>query len=513
MPHPAPGTYSPATGAEIPPVVATTTEQLHQLVSRARHAQVRWSERSLEDRITALRRVTRRCLERAFEVAEVIEQESGKSQTDALLNEVVSIDDYLTAAATEARAALATVRPKMSPLDFPGKRIVIEQVPRGVVGIIAPWNYPLSNFFKSLFPALLAGNAVLLKPSEYTPRTGAWFAAQLEAELPTGLVAVVQGGGEVGAALLDVVDAVTFTGSVATGRKVAERAAQRLIPCSAELGGKDAAIVLADCDIHRTVAGVAQWALHNCGQNCAAIERVYVERAIADDFVARIAALAKGLRVAPTANADVGPLQSHAQLDVVVAHVEDAVARGATLVVGGAPTGEGLGFWPTVLDHCTDDMLVMTEETFGPIIAIRRVDEADEAVRLANASAYGLNGSVWSRNIDRALDLARRLDVGVAYVNNHAFGGALATVPWTGVKDTGTGIAASRFGYGTFARPRTLFVDTNSNPDPWWMPLDDSATLFVATLRDRALGSKVATLKLLPLLRRRLHAVLGSARE
>lgn len=512
MTHPQPGTFSPATGASLTAVADTTPQQLQELAQRARAAQVWWNDRSLDARIAALRRVVQRVLEGAHDLAALLEEETGKSQTDALLNEIASIGDYVEAAAAEARVALQPVRQKLSPLDFPGKKITVELLPRGVVGIIAPWNYAFSNFFKSLFPALLAGNAVLLKPSEFTPRTGAWFAEQLDAELPAGLVAVVQGGGTIGRALLEVVDAATFTGSVATGRKVAAQAAERMIPCSLELGGKDAAIVLADCDLDRTVAGVAQWALHNCGQNCAAIERVYVERAIADTFVARVGALADKLLVAPDAFADIGPLQSHAQLAIVEAHVADAVERGATVVAGGKRTGDGLGYRPTVLDHCTDEMLVMTEETFGPVIAIQRVDEADEAVRRANASPYGLNGSVWSRNIDRALELARRLDVGVAYVNNHAFGGALAGVPWTGVKDSGTGIAASRFSYPTFVRPRTLFVDSNAAPDPWWFPLDDSATQFVETLRARALGSKSATLKLLPLLRRRLNAIRKLAR-
>lgn len=510
---PAPGTFSPADGRSLEPVASTPVTELEALVERARDAQIRWAKRTLAERVEALERVVARMLDRADEILAILGEETGKSRTDALLNELSGLGPYLPVAAAEARAALKPVKVKLSPLDYPGKKIVTEAVPRGVVGIIAPWNYALGNFYKPIFPALLAGNAVILKPSEYTPRTGAWVAAQFEAELPAGLVSVAQGGGDVGAALIEVVDALTFTGSVPTGRKVAVRAAERFIPCSVELGGKDAAIVLADCNLDRTVAGVAQWGLHNCGQNCAAIERVYVEGVIADEFVRRLGAVADALHVSPDGpHADIGPLQSHAQLAIVERHVADALKKGATLVAGGERTGSGLGYRPTVLDHCTPEMLVMTEETFGPVIAVQRVAEPEEAVALANASPYGLNGSVWTTNIDRGTELARRLDVGVAYVNNHSFGGALANVPWTGVKETGTGVAASRWSYHTFTRPRTLFVDTNKNPDPWWFPMNEELAQMGELLLERARGSKAALLKLPPLLGKRVKAIQKLAR-
>ncbi len=508
MNQPAPGTFSPATGEALAPVPASTEAEIDAVVARAREAQHRWAQRSLGERIVALERVAQRMLANSDAIIDILVSETGKSRTDAKLNEISSVGVYLASAVKEAHAALAPVAAKLSPLDYPGKKITIEALPRGVVGIIAPWNYALGNFYKPIFPALLSGNAVVLKPSEYTPRAGAWLRDQFEAELPAGVVGIVQGGGEAGAALLDRVDAATFTGSVATGRKVAMRAAERLIPCSVELGGKDAAIVLADCNLDRTVAGVAQWGLHNCGQNCAAIERVYVVQAIADDFVRRLGAVADALDVAPDGeHADIGPLQSHMQLSIVERHVEDALAKGAVLVAGGKRTGTGLGYRPTVLDNCTADMLVMTDETFGPVIAVQRVAEPDEAVRLANDSPYGLNGSVWTTNITLGTTLARRLDVGVAYVNNHAFGGALANVPWTGVKDTGTGIAASRYSYGTFTRPRTLFVDSNSNPDPWWFPMNGDLSDMGDLLIARSKGSISALLKLVPLLGKRVKAI------
>jgi acyl-CoA reductase-like NAD-dependent aldehyde dehydrogenase len=269
-------------------------------------------------------------------------------------------------------------------------------------------------------------------------------------------VGVVQGAGEVGALLVDCVDGIVFTGSVPSGKKVAVRAAERLIPSSIELGGKDAALVLADCDVERTALGVAQWAMHNCGQNCAALERVYVEAAIADRFVGTLTAVVGKLRVS-TGNdeSDLGPLQNEAQLAIVERHVALAVAAGAKVTTGGRRVGPGLGYAPTVLDACTDEMEVVREETFGPVIAVVRVKDAEEGLRRANASRYGLNGSVWTTDLERGAQLVRRMEVGVGYVNNHGFGGILADVPWTGTKDTGPGIAASAHSYGLF----TQFVD------------------------------------------------------
>ncbi|MBA2662852.1 MAG: aldehyde dehydrogenase family protein [Bradymonadaceae bacterium] len=514
-PIPAAGTYSPAYGSALEPVAATPVDEVAQVVLNARQAQGAWAALPLKERVAAVKAFARRVLERHEEIVAIISSETGKSATEVLVNEVSGINEYAAIAAKEAAEALKPTRVAMSMVAYPGKRAVVEMVPRGVVGIIAPWNYPLSIFFKPLFPALLSGNAVVLKPSEYTPRTGAWLAEQCAATLPAGLVQVVQGAGEVGAALLESgIDAVVFTGSVATGKKIAARAGELLIACSIELGGKDAAIVLQDCNMERTVVGIGQWAFHNCGQNCAAIERVYVEDAIADEFVARLGRLADKLRVAPEAEfCELGPLQNHLQRDIVEAHVKDALAKGATLVAGGERAQSGLGYRPTVLDHCTHAMEVVTEETFGPVIAVVRVKDADEAVRLANDAKYGLNGSVWTRNLRRGEQLARRLEVGIALVNNHAITGALANVPWTGVKDTGTGIAASRFSYPTYVRPRTIFVDRNTKADPWWFPANADLHELGKTLIAFSLGNLGAAFKLAKIASRRVKAIEVLARN
>ncbi|GAB4195626.1 MAG: succinic semialdehyde dehydrogenase [Sandaracinaceae bacterium] len=468
--------------APLAPLAVTSNEDVGKAVERARVAQLGWGRRSLDERIATLTKAAHAILERRHEVLELMKNEVGKLEVDALMSEVLGPLDQVNAWGAVIRGATKREKVSLNPINFPKKKAYIDHVPRGVVGIIAPWNYPVATLFRSVFPALLTGNAVVLKPSEHATRVESWVAERLIEVLPPDVLAVVVGGRETGIALIEAgIDACVFTGSVDAGKDVGRRCAERLIPFSAELGGKDAAIVLHDCDLDRTVAGLTHWALHNVGQACGAIEVAYVDRRIADQLVARLADAWKRLKVGPGAPGDVdlSPMCNGRQLALVEAHVEDAKKKGAKVVCGGKRLGAGtakgpvgLFYEPTLLDHCTSAMDVVKDETFGPVLAVVRVDGAAEAIRLANGSRYGLTASIWSRDLARAERLASELSVGVVTINNHAVTGAMPALPWSGTRDTGTGVANGAISLHTFTRPRTVLTDSNAAPELYWMPYD-----------------------------------------
>lgn len=495
------GGVSPSDLRALAPVQCTPVGDVVSVVQRARAAQVGWQELGFEGRASLLKRACRLLLERRAHTGARIHDEAGKLPAHAQLHEAIGPLEYMAGWVKVARPQLKEKKLPISRLAMPGKRARTQLVPRGVVGVIAPWNYPLGVYFKPALPALLSGNAVVLKPSEYAPRTGALFADIMAEVLPKDVVQVVQGGRDVGAALIESgIDALSFTGSPVSGRAVLAACAARMIPCSVELGGKDPAIVLADCALARTVVGILNWGMHNSGQDCGSVERVYVVDAIADRFVDALAHAAKQLKVPACAEEDedasIGPLANAMQLGIVEQHVNDALNKGAALRAGGKRTGRGLWYEPTILDRCHHGMLVVSDETFGPVIAVVRVRDVDEAIRLANDSRYGLNASIWSKNIAAAEALAPRLQCGTIFINNHAISGAMPFAPWTGVKDTGYGVANSEVALHTFVRPRTIFVDTNKAPDPWWLPADALLVDMAERLALAQLGQIGAALKL-----------------
>jgi len=490
----------------LPSIPMATPDEVRRAVENARRAQAAWASQPFSDRVSALRRAAKSMLEDRDRIVELCHREMGKLSADALFTEALGPMDTVNAWAKVVRPHSEDRTVRLNPLAFPRKEARTRLVPRGVIGVIAPWNFPAAGLYRSLIPAVLLGDGVVVKPSEVTPESSAWFVSHLAAELPPDLVSVVHGDGRVGEALLGSgVDAVAFTGSMDTGRRVSARCAEIGIPVSVEQGGKDPAIVLADAHLPRTVAGITQWALQNGGQACGAVEVVFVERTVADALVDGLQRAFEGLRVATGDVDDVPPLATSAQLERVERQVREAVGAGAELRCGGRPVGAGFGFEPTLLDRCRPDMRVIREETFGPVLPVVRVGSAFEAVQLANRLAYGLTASIWTSDLDRGARLAERIDVGVVTLNNHALTGALPELPWSGTRGTGTGIANSAWALTTFARPKALLVDKSAAPEPFWLPYDDDLVELGRRLADAQIKKLGRAYRIPALIRRRIE--------
>ncbi|MBV8989721.1 MAG: aldehyde dehydrogenase family protein, partial [Solirubrobacterales bacterium] len=409
---------NPATGDQITTVPVLGAAELEQLTRRARAAQSEWEASGFEGRARLLRRAQKWMLDNPDRIIDVVVSESGKTHEDAQLIDLGYTIAALGFWAREAPRYLADERvPSWNNPLAAGKKLIIRYTPIGVVGVIGPWNYPIANSFGDCIPALAAGNSVILKPSPVTPLSSLLMEEMLrECGLPEGVFQVATGDASTGAALIGQVDCVMFTGSERSGRKVLAEAAKTMIPCYLELGGKDPMIVCADADIERAANAAAYYSMSNGGQVCISVERVYVEDQVYDEFVGRVTDNIRKLRQgAPdgVGSVDVGAVTFGPQLETVDAHVKDAVQKGAKIVVGGhCRPGPGRFFEPTVLVDVDHSMKCMREETFGPTLPIMRISDAEQGVQLANDSAYGLQASVWTRDLARGEALARRIEAG-----------------------------------------------------------------------------------------------------
>lgn len=452
--------HTPFTGEQLAELPEATPEDVAAAFDRAREAQRAWAATPVRERAAVLLRFHDLVLKRQNEVLDLIQLQTGKTRLHAH-EEVQAVS---VAARHYGRRAAAYLRPKRHTGAIPVLTKVTElRHPRGVIGQIAPWNYPLELSVGDALPAFVAGNAVVMKPDTETALPALWARRLLiEAGLPQDVWQIVIGDGPVvGPEVVDRGDYVSFTGSTATGRGVAQRAAARLVGCSLELGGKNAMLVLPDADVDKAAAGAVRGAFSSAGQLCISIERLYVHESVAEAFVERFVALTKAMRLgsALAYGADMGSLVSRKQLETVARHIEDAVAKGAKVLAGGRarPDIGPLFHEPTVLEGVESPMAVCAEETFGPVVSVYRYSDVDEAVALANATPYGLNASVWGGDGRRAREVAARLRAGTVNVNEGyaaAYGSVQA--PMGGMGDSGLGRRHGSEGILKYTEPQTV---------------------------------------------------------
>lgn len=463
---------NPATGAVFGRLPMTPPDDVRRAMSEMRAAAPVWARKPPAERVRLLRRLQEVLIDARDEISDVINQDCGKSRQDALIEVFITVD-LLNEYNRHTPEWLATREVSRGLYLF--KRCLVEPRPYGVVAVISPWNYPFALAMPPVVAALLAGNTVVLKPSEVTAATGALM-ERLFQRVPelTPFVRVVHGDGAVGAALVQArPDFIFLTGSTPTGKKVMATAAEHLIPVTAELGGKDPLIILADADVDAAARWAVWGAYFNTGQTCMAVERVYAVAPVYDEFVRAAVRYTQDLTVGYERGLDnphyLGPMTDPRQIKIVERHLQDALAKGARVLTGGG--FEGMFIEPTVMVDVTHDMLLMQEETFGPLLPIMRVQDEAEAICLANDNRFGLGASVWSRDIEHAQRVAAELRTGSVLINDTICQFAVPHLPFGGMKDSGIGRVHGKEGLLQFTQPRAVVVG-----DP---PLDwDIATIF-----------------------------------
>lgn len=494
---------NPRTGEVMREIPTTPVEEVPVVVERARKMAPEWAAIGVEGRARMLDEVRHRIHERLDDITEVVSAETGKSPREVLLLEVMSTVTLFTSLVPLARKALKPERAGrfMGPVLF-GSSTRTEWRPYGVVGAITPWNYPLTNCFLGFLGALAAGNTVVCKPSEVTPASGE-LVAELCDPLPPNVFNLIQGGGEVGAALVDApCDKISFIGSPPTGRKIMEAAAKHLTPTVMELGGQDSAIVCEDADLEITSSGIAWGAFYNAGQTCCSVERVFVHDAIADRFEdllkQKVSRITQGEGEAP-----MGPLTFKPQLGIIQRHVDDAIQKGARVLTGGPEANtrtEGFWYAPTVLTDVTEEMDVVREESFGPVVTITRVRDDDEAIRRVNEDGVNLTASIWTADRSKARRIMARVKAGVLGANEHGAVPAMGWAPWGGTGESGFGRLNGIYGIREFAVPthhgESLMPKLRK---PYWYPYDETHEKVVGSIvkvmAARGAGDKLAGVK------------------
>lgn len=469
---------NPINGSKLYDLYDPSKEELVKVMATAKSMEPKIKALSLKERIAEVDKIMAYVLKYQDFILDSIIAETGKSRTDAFAAEVFEICDVIDVYKKLAPKTLADQKVPV-PIFLMGKKAQQWREPLGTIMVITPWNFPFYQVIVPSLMAFLAGNAVVVKPSEVTPLKPLWDHFFKNSGFMPNAIQVVTGGKDTGAQLLAMKpDKVHFTGSVKTGRKIMELCSQQLIPVDLELGGKDPAIVFDDVNLDRTVNGIMWGAFTNAGQNCTGIERLYVQEGIYDKFVEALVYKTKKLRISHpgrvttgTEDCDVGAVTAPFQVRIIEDHINDAIAKGARLLCGGIKEPGSHHIPPTIFDNCTTDMKIASEETFGPTIAIMKFKTEEEAIRLANDSPYGLSASVWSADMARGQRVARALVVGNVCINNHMINEANPYLPFGGTKDSGIGRFKGADGLLTFCNLKSVIIEKQSDLiDPQWYP-------------------------------------------
>lgn len=466
---------NPVTGATIGSIPVMTRAEVEAAAERARAAQPAWAARSVKERAKLLLDWADALVADQEKAISIIRSETGKNRMGAWEEVFVMNSTCLY----YYHRAPGILRPQTRrPLVIGKQKARVYYKPHGVCGFITPWNFPMLNALQDLVPALIAGNTVLHKPSEVTPYTSI-YAVELmhKVGIPKDVIQVITGAGTTGAAMVDVVDYVAFTGSTATGRKIAMRCAERLIPCSLELGGKDPLIVLKDANLDLAASGTVVGGLDNAGQICISTERVYVEEAVYDQYVEKLKHYVEQMNIGTgdgMFDVHMGSMTNERELLKVEDQVAEAVQKGAKLVTGGKrrPDIGPLFYEPTVLTDVNHDMKVMREETFGPVIPVMRVKDENEAIRLANDNEYGLSGAIYTKDLKRGEALATQIQSGDMHINCTQWIFGMPSLPMGGVKNSGLGRRNGPEGLLRFVKSQSLVIDNNLMDKPRLTQLD-----------------------------------------
>ena len=503
---------NPATGQELGRVPINSSDDIANALNLARSAQKQWATLSFKDRGLIVMKARQLILAELESIAQLISQESGKPVIEAVSMELSPTLDLMQFFARRTRKLLKPEKLDIGLYRLLGRSSRIVYKPLGVVGIISPWNFPWAIPLGEVVMALMAGNSVILKPSELTPLVGLKIEEVFNrAGLPTNVLQVITGNGATGAALVaSGVDKIMFTGSVATGKRVAATAAITLTPVVLELGGKDPMIVLEDADLESAARAAVWGAFSNSGQACASVERCYVQENVASRFIELVLSHTKELRqsAGSSPDADIASMSSERQLQLVENQVDDAVERGATVLVGGrrTPGFTGPFYEPTLITGVDHSMPIMCEETFGPVLPFMTFANEDEAIRLANDSIFGLTASVWTKDIAHGKTIASRLEAGTVMINEVLYTHGIAQTPWGGVKQSGLGRTHGKLGLLELVSPRHIHINRlGIIPDIWWFGYTPiAAKLFRGLARRFATGSLLQTSLLTPQILKRL---------